>query len=159
MIRSLRRRHLSVWLVFAMLVPVGVAIALAARTTVAPSDWQVDAQLGASFEKWTSQWEREAFFAELPISIALQHDSSGGWRLHIAATAELVQPDLLLYWVEKGAAELDSSARLMGAVSHQRAVDLPMAGELVDGGGELLLYSLAHGRVVSRAEWPGREQN
>jgi hypothetical protein len=155
-IRPLRRRHLAAWIAIALLVPIGVSIALAARTAVPRSSVRIAAE---SSQAWKTQWARESFFAGQPLSIALQHVPGGEWGLRVTPTAPLVQPDLLMYWVHEDAVDLDSSARLIGAVTENGDGPLPIDAELLTGGGDLLLYSLAHASIVARAPWPGQELN
>ena len=152
--RRLRSRHRLTFGLLAILLPVGVALAVATREPVpedsgvrrehgveAPAESGNDASAswsvpGLTCTTWNATGDRAAI-------VELRGDDS------------ITAPDLLLYWQGGDASgeALDGSERLLG-VFYPEATH---RYELPEGGldGALTLYSLAHKRVVAFANLAG----
>lgn len=147
--RRLRQRHQGLVLGLALLLPVGLALALSSRRAV-PKSLGTQAALGPSAPAElplvsSELWGEYAVFTRL-------------WRktetrqaiVELTAAEDLALPDVLLYWSAspKQTGRLTGDEFLLGSFFGERTqrYGLP-AGEP----GGLVLYSLAHNEVVAVA--------
>lgn len=165
MIQPLRARHRRWITALAVLLPAAFVLALAARPAP-PAAVALSPALDPAAETarplagWDDLWRG----ADLSTRVSRGRD--GGLRLDLEATAAPAAPDLLVYWVPSGTpaagsdpatetptdAALPPDAMLLGPFAGGAyGLRLPPGAA---GGGGLLLYSLAHGRIAAGAELP-----
>lgn len=148
MILPLRQRHHRVFTVLGVLLPIAVAVGIAARRPV-PGVATLPAGLGSPTEQSTALvWERGNLFAKAPVRVKLFRADTGRLAIVFSAPPDFVKPDLIVYWVAGNPTltdELPNNAVLLGAFS-SGALRLPR--EAVSEGGSLILYSLADQEVV-----------
>jgi hypothetical protein len=131
MIRPLRRVHRRVWQILALLLPVVCVLAVATRPNPLPSP-PAPPPAGDGEVAWPG----------LPLAL---RPEAGGVR--VRPTGPLPAPDLLLYASTIDAdpgPRLPADAVFLGALGTEaRRIDCPREART------LVLYSLAHGEVVS----------
>jgi len=140
MIRSLRRRHATMIVGIALIVPILAVLALAARP-VPPI--MAAAAATPSTGNWTALGPRGGVHA------FVESESGREW-LHLVRDEEFVSPDVLVYWSPEPPATdepFPSGAVLLGALGDPGAHTFNLPAR--DVGGVLLLYSLAHQSVVA----------
>lgn len=146
MIARLRRRHLQVQGVLAILVAVGVILALSLRKEIPAGP--VAAPLDA-FRPSEGQtlWESRAVFSELPSLVRLL-EAAGRFSVEITPERDPLLPDLLLYWspIDRSAV-LPTGAHFLGRLSGTQTRRFHLPGSPA---GSLYLFSLGHQRMVSQ---------
>jgi hypothetical protein len=152
MIRPLRRRHRTMIAALAVLVPAGLAAALAVR----PRPPMVPQLPGAGPAIDCVRLDRRDLWGELPVRIRVGSSRGGGGTLiEVRLAGPLRRPDVLLYWsvaLPAAGEPLPADSRLLGAIEGGRSTRfLP---EEALGGGALVLYSLGHGEVAGAARLP-----
>jgi hypothetical protein len=160
MIRPLRQRHRPIVSLLAALLPVTLAVAVAARKPfpAGASFLSNSTGPGARFPAFAR--ERDDLFTATGTRVRLLRESPGAGRfaVELLGAKDFAKPDLLVYWVEgipSGIARLPENARLLGAFNPPAALPLPPdAGR----GGYLVLYSLADQMIVevSKPFAPGK---
>ena len=152
MIAPLRRRHRAVTTVLAVAVPVGFVVALAARDplpTMAADDPALEGIAVERPDPWGS---------EEPSELSARVDRDAGQpRLELFGLPHSPGPDGLVYLTDEIDPDaLPPDARWIGAVDGARsqAFDLPPGAS---GMRTVLVYSLAHDRVVASAALPAPE--
>ena len=151
MIRRLRARHRAMVLLTPIL-PVILLIALVGRSRVPPTGLPrelADPQdtslvpVGAEWTLLEAPGVRAHYLAQrgdsTPAAIALTPDSP------------VMQPDLLVYWVETAgdSTKLPADAVLLGPLQADEELRLPASDR-----GYLILYSLAHRERIGVAQLP-----
>lgn len=154
MIRRLRRRHLRLVTGVAVIAAAGVVAALAARPEWPLAPAPAAPATAVPMGEWEGLWEG----AELTTRLAA--DAAGTLRLDLDldldATGDPAVPDPLVYWSPEPAqpgGPLPAGSVLAGALVDGRARGLGLPPDAA--GGTLVLYSLAHQRVVATATLPG----
>ena len=148
MIAPLRRRHR--WM-FGVLTPAVLAVMFLALAQRPPSPRSVppEALLGISqAPSGEVLMDQGDFFASPPVAARLVRHASS-LTLELEPTEPLRQPSVLAYWRPSAAGGLDS-ASLLGQLLDDRR----QAFELPGGGGEVVLYSLAHQQELAAAGLP-----
>jgi hypothetical protein len=150
MIRPLRQRHRRTVVALGIFLPVAFAVGIALRNPVpimarlpgnlAPSSPHIEALI----------WERAGLFAKTPVLIRLcrEQKDAGLFAIGLTAPGNFIKPDLLVYWAAAGtslADALPANAILLGAFG---TTALPLPDEAMNGGGSLILYSLADNEIV-----------
>jgi hypothetical protein len=144
-IAKLRRRHRVVFLALVVVVPVGLAVGLAARTpvpTMASDDPALAGLPGAP----------AAEAASADGLLAARRLEDGGTRIVLSGLGALSAPDVLVYLVQDASAlRLPPDARLLGALRGvgRQAFDVGPGG--LGDGSHVLLYSLGHQEIIGRA--------
>ncbi len=149
MILQLRHRHRSMVLVAALIAPLVLVVALAARApdvrdAVSASDGNIPPP-GAVF---VGDQAIEVGAATLNLGL-FQHTGENVWYVTTGAVnnRESVGPDVLVYWQTQAAtARLDSAAQLLGPLRPARDSTLPLP---FGATGYIVFYSLAHQKVIS----------
>ena len=146
MIARLRRRHRTAFVLLAVLLPAGFAMALLGRSgpvhaVILPPDPRLASSVDVA--------------GDTDLTALRPLTSAGGAVFRFARASETVTvvqtgepaPDVLAYWTAASGelAALPAGATLLGAVgSRARRYRLPATG------GQLLLFSLAHGAVLAQ---------
>jgi hypothetical protein len=155
---TLRSRHRLFTTVLAVVVPVGLALALAARPSqptmerLPVSDGNVDAFTVALGQPEQVAVEGATLGMTLlttspkpaAYAVRIQPDSGRGVR----------GPDVLVYWSADSAgddARLPDGAFLLGTLAGGQTRTLPLPASAGPGVGRVLFYSLAHQRLYDRA--------
>ncbi len=148
MIRPLRRRHLWMVILMAVLVASLYLAALAARPET-PLEGELPAALGVP------EVAPAGAGVELPTSPPLRVRPTADGRIELAAEGPIEGAGLLLYWLPAGAGG-PADGHLLGPLAGgaRQVLALPPAAA---ARGELLLYSLGHGEEVARTGWSGVE--
>jgi hypothetical protein len=145
--RALRIRHRRAVATLAVLLPVGVAAAVASRPAVISESRPGEADAGL---RVAARWIAADAAATRPAAE----------QIEVAVTSDVAQPELLAYWMAYGPeprggdvglpahATLLGSARIGGA--RRFAAPDPARGTA----GTVVLYSLAHGRVAAAVALP-----
>ena len=151
MIRELRLRHTRIWLVLAIVLPVGYAASLAGRVGIPedPGEGLRTPDLpGSAILELAGGW------GGLPIrGRGFARPEAGPW-LELQPLEDLRRPDVLVYWTARlGERGVPDGAHLLGALAgtQRRRFALP---EAAADGGHLLLYSLGHQQRVASAPLP-----
>lgn len=156
MIRPLRVRHRVMTGTLAVLVPVGFALAIAARPDL-PRDPYVDADrppadMGGGVPAGSTVWEVEA----LSLRVALAPGSPA--VLLLLPYEDPRRADVLVYWSPTGAARsegIPGGARLLGTLAGARPRRLAFEGVEGRPAGTLLFYSLAEQDLLATTAIPG----
>lgn len=146
MIHRLRRRHFRIWVGLAILVPALLVAGLLSREPVPASavPATVSARPGVG---GVAIWEANRKIAGSDVAMTLRRLSDGSLFLDIHPTEPLKRPAVLAYWARFGANSVDDHARLLGGVAPSGVSTFPVhAG---DPPGTVVLYSLAHSRVLA----------
>ncbi|MEM1206171.1 MAG: hypothetical protein AAGN66_23270 [Acidobacteriota bacterium] len=150
MIAPLRRRHRRFLVAVAVAVPVLSALALSARPPV-PQGEPLQSPPGPGGEVRVELQE--------PFTGAEALRLRSGGVLELVLGAPLRSPDVLAYWTD---ADSDGAtvenAWLLGPVTASRPNLWTLPVEGADGGGALLLYSLAHQEEVLALDLPRAAQ-
>ncbi len=153
MISRLRSRHLRVLAALALLLPVGFAAGLLARTEIPSTDGPAPGQ--SVVQSGHLLWESATLWGELPIVTRRLAGGPppGGNSIELEVGDDLRRPDLLLYWSLSGVEGdgIPADAYLLGTVggSGLHRFDVPEGRRDT---GDLVLYSLAHQEIVGRAD-------
>jgi len=158
-IRPLRRRHLRMIGALAIATPIGFAAGLWARLDRAPARPLPGAVAAGSLALGRTFLDEEGLWGGTAIRTRIGESSAPGEAaavvLELTPAADLRAPDLLVYWSASEAAGtgLPDDALLLGplAATGPARFVLPAAAR---GGGRLIVYSLAHGRLVAAAGLP-----
>lgn len=146
MIAPLRRRHRLVFGALTLGLPALLAAALLKRPPVPLDALAVDAAAPAPS---TDQRGRELRWDEAGLTVKV---SSGSVALTTIAPTRV--PDPLLYWsAEPATSSLPTDARLLGPLSSAERQTFALPGPA----GQLILYSLGHGEVLSQLALGGSE--
>jgi hypothetical protein len=102
-------------------------------------------------------WERGDLWPQFSIRTRLLSDSGVGQKfaVELAPTKEIVQPDLIVYWVPttlKIGDPIPDNVVLLGAFLQTMPTQLLLPAEAAKGSGALLLYSLADHEVVAASK-------
>ena len=150
MILPLRQRHRRVFIAMGVMLPIMFAVGLAARKPV-PSVAPLTSQAGIRTLGPASKiWDRSDLFAKALVQVRLLRENTqdGRFSLELAATRELVKPDLIVYWVAdntKVIETLPDNALLLGAFN---SASLLLPAKVAMENGALVLYSLANNEIV-----------
>lgn len=143
MIQPLRNWHRWTFEVLGILLPIVFLAGLAARPSGTKSTSLPPALSGQKIFETASAWKNHS------ITTTLFTDGPAV-LLQLEPAARLVSPDLLLYWSSEPAPTADgieSNATLLGSFEPGRRYLLPREAKR----GRLLLYSLAHRKLVDSA--------
>lgn len=158
MIRPLRRRHLHVFSLLLLVVPVSFWAALQSRK--GPT---VMSRLPMPLTTHALPEGARELAAQVPewdpplLASRLYRSPQGGLLVELAPKGHLKQPDLLLYWSGEPSPQRDSlpsSLRLLGSFSGSHAQAYPLPPEAEGASGGLILYSLAHQEIFSSVQLP-----
>ena len=154
MIAPLRKRHRLMW---SVLTPFALGLLFLALTNRPPSPISkalpdtlkastFQASLGAG-----SLLDSEDFFADPPTAAQLAWSDSA-LVLELSPRDAIRQPHVLAYWRPEGAGDGVAAAHLLGQLldGGSQTFALPTGAS----GGEIVLYSLAHQQVLTRAALP-----
>lgn len=159
MIRSLRRRHAAMVPVLAVVLPLGVALALSGRRDPASGGtWPAELS-GPDTEGAESLWRSEGALEESGISLELELLEVGRGRRLRAMTAanSATPPDLLVYWAPgdlPDGGELPVGARYLGTLRGARPTVFELPNEASREPGTLVGHSLAWDQRVFTAALP-----
>jgi hypothetical protein len=156
MIAPLRRRHVRIFLVLILLLPVAFALALAARPQIA-NGAQPEADDG---ERGRLLYERTDLFPEEAITVRVRASAGGTRHLAFDPMSAIRTPDTLVYWLpgrsqpepssDPPSRALPPDAILLGPLHHTGAGGYRLPADTVAG--QIVLYSLAHQEVVGQAD-------
>jgi len=151
MIRPLRQRHRVMVIALAVTLPVAFAVGIATRREVPTSRVGVPgliAEDGNQSELWTRNdlWEKRA------IRTRLERIGPGAGQLavELVSTDQIVQPDLLVYWVpgeHRIHGSLPEDVFLLGSFEQTHPTPLLLPQAATKQTGALVLYSLANHEV------------
>ncbi|HTF88440.1 MAG TPA: hypothetical protein VK843_08525 [Planctomycetota bacterium] len=152
MIRSLRSRHRRTFVLLAVVLPIGLAMAFSSRVSVpaSPSVPQADRLVARPIDAPV----RDAVVTSARAQLRLRIWSPGtdGTRvLELTPRRDLELPDVLVYWSATDSNEgLPAKSLLLGSLAgtEARLFSLPKEAR----GGRLFLYSLAHQELVASLE-------
>ena len=154
MILPLRQRHRRIVFSLGFLLPVVFGVGIAARRPV-PVASSLPAALAPESPRFDRVvWDRSNLWPQTPIRTRLlsNPDDHASFAVELSAAAEIVKPDLIVYWVPGSptiAAALPDQAILLGAFVQSKPVPLPLPGEAAALSGVLVLYSLADHEIVA----------
>ncbi|MEW6273309.1 MAG: hypothetical protein AB1689_28865 [Thermodesulfobacteriota bacterium] len=149
MTRALRTRHRRTMLALAVLLPGGVAVALAARPAAAPP--AARAQL-ATPQAGAPRWQGRMHADRLALDAQLV-DAGERLVLELALASEEPQPELLVYLARADADPADGPSEgslLLGTLRPGERQRYPLPHATPAQQPTLLLYDLAHGRVAAQ---------
>ena len=153
MIRPLRTRHRRMTGVLAVVLPIGLALAIMARPDELEAGVGVMESGLTSASVPTTEAMARVFvrdfgpWGELPLDALLGRGADGLTLVEFAPTAPLLEPDLLAYWSPapvggSGKPELSHEAVLLG-----RLTETPVRFVIPSTPGHLILFDLARGQV------------
>lgn len=165
MTRALRRRHRVVVLALSVVLPIGLAVALAARPAPAlvanhelASASSDDAPLTAA---WQGSAGNEALRVETRVGwTATQSAATTTPSLDLEVRSGVGQPELLAYWSPAAATGdvLPTGSVLLGPARLQGTRRFALPDQARRKGGHLVLFSLAQGRVASALALPATDE-
>ena len=158
MIRSLRTQHRVTFTVLAVILPVLFVAGLRARRPIPSVPRLPDYE--SSFD------QRSGFILWDEIGIKARISSSTIGRaktfLDVIPVRELEEPDLLLYWDDRRpeTGSLSEKAILLGSLKGVKPRRLIVPQSVPASVGYVILFSLAHQRVIASSPWqsPGGAQ-
>src|SRR6266498_3296695 len=147
MIQPLRTAHRRIFIVLAALLPAIIAVGLSERHAPVRASEPSITQRATRSSAAAAVWEKNTLTTEF------SSDPNNPYtvQLFLKPVRELRDPDVLLYWRAEAAAADLSHARLLGPLGYDRAYWL--TGE--EYRGYLILYSVAHNRIVDSAKIEG----
>ena len=152
MTRLLRQRHRRIAIVLGVVLPVALAVGIAARKPV-PSVTSLPNELVTSHQKFVAiEWERADLFTKMPIQVRLLRESAGAGRfsLEFSAAKDFVKADLLVYWLPANSTITDTipdQAILLGGFNSGLSLPVPLV--VAGKPGTIVLYSLADNEIVA----------
>lgn len=151
MILALRRRHRRMFAVIGVLLPIAFVVGIAARQAVPRVAALPDGLADSSRQFTSTEWERDDVFTQISIPVRLLREraNDGQFAVLFAAPKDFSKPDLIVYWVTGNASigrVVPEDARLLGAFNSS---SLALPGEVMDGEGSLILFSLADQEIVA----------
>ena len=150
MIAPLRRRHRLIFGALALSLPALLGAALLSRPPMKDDEgfgFLFETQLKMGENGYPMSWE------EAGLKLQMTYDEQGA-GVEVTPVGPTRMPDPLLYWsASRATADLPADARLIGPVP-----TLPhQTFRLPSNAGQLILYSVGHGLVVSQFTLPGSE--
>ncbi len=150
MIAPLRRRHRIIFGALALSLPALLGAALLNRQPIEDDEgfaFVFDTRLRMRPNGMPMSWE------EAGLKLQMTYDEQGA-GVEVTPVGPTRMPDPLLYWsASRATANLPADARLIGPVP-----TLPhQTFRLPSNAGQLILYSVGHGLVVSQFTLPGSE--
>jgi hypothetical protein len=154
MISSLRNRHRIMVASLAVIAPAVFVAGVLVRKPFPVSDpssiirQKVDSNTTAVLLENKFLWKRRAKVARV---IADKNTPSISF-IELQAANDLAEPDALVYWslVQPSQDRIPDNAKLLGKLSNNRVESL----SLPEGIGYLILYSLAHRKIVAIDQFP-----
>ena len=155
MIRKLRRRHRRMIAVLCVVAPAIFVAGLAARRSapVTPVPLAI-ADPGPPLTHLIRALPH--LFSSPPIDGRLLADTAPPTRagIELLPMDDPREPDLLVYWSRDPADSNPVDAQLIGSMDGRRRRVFVLPDDALDHGGALLLYSLAHQKLVAAAPLP-----
>jgi hypothetical protein len=149
---GLRALHRRLALTLALVVPVLAIAGLLLRPGQLPADAQAAVLMdGSALPQLLAEAERP--FGELPIRLSLRAGDGDQRQVELEIDRDLELPNLLIYWIPEAGSFPEGSIYL-GAVWGPGTRRYTIDRELLDRGGDLLLYSLTHQTRVAAAAVP-----
>ena len=161
MIRAHRRRHLGAFTILAVVLPVILVAALAARRTPPVVASAPTALTDPALDTWVALDSAEAEVLEVPIRIRLlaplPSTTPTRFGVELEPTQPIGRPDVLVYWTASPPAineALPSDGLLLGSIggTRPRRFELPQPALQIRG--SLILYSAAHREVLGTLPVP-----
>ncbi len=157
MIHPLRKRHRRMTLAIAIIVPVLFVAGLLSRQTVPATENAAAFQSNLSHEFSNELFSDKTLWGELDIRTRVLSTGQDSVRLALELTPHtpLKIADVLVYWHSGNNGDgktLPGGAFLLGTLSglHQRLFPLPEPA--VQSDGVVMLYSLAHRKVITSVD-------
>lgn len=151
MILPLRRRHRAMVCTLAVVLPAAFAAGILGRPSV-PVVQSVPASLdGKGTDFGSVVWSKTDLWPEQQIITSLWRNA--GDRVALELTADLLKPDVLVYWAlgkASASEDLPGNVRLLGALVNGKP--LPIPRDAWGEAGRLVLYSLAEHEIVARSK-------
>ena len=156
MTRTLRARHRRAVLALGVVLPAGIAIALAARPAPLPAAALGIPALAATPAPASPLWAGRGGDVALSIVAHLVRADDAIVALDLAVRSDVGQPDTLAYWstAPGAAAALPHDAILLGPVDFQRPERFALPAAAHDTAGTLVLYRIAQGSVAAALPLP-----
>ncbi len=158
MIAPLRRRHRIYSSTLLLLVPLLAGVALWKRPDVAVQEDLPTVLSDRADAQDAPLLDRNDLFSGFDIRVRQ-------WRfgslavIRIEPTQPLGRPDVLAYWSpgsgsEEGSGGLPKDAFLLGPLAEGHAPTYPLPRAALAEAGQLILFSLAHGEMLTKASLP-----
>ena len=149
--RRLRTRHRRAVLAMALALPIGMSAAIAARvneldTEDTPAFVAGPARPAGDSVDLSGAWQSVA------IETLLWRETPQGATLELRPVTDLLAPDVLLYWNASASDEVSDTSVQLGRLSGEEARRFVLPEQFATTPGSLVLYSLAHGRVLGSAQ-------
>ena len=156
MTRALRTRHRRVVLALGVVLPAGIALALAARPAPLPAAALGIPVLDASVSHAATLWEGRGGDGALSIEARLARAEDARVAVDLTVRSDVGQPETLAYWSATTGADaaLPHDAILLGAVDFQRPQRFALPAAAHDRAGTLVLYRIAQGSVAATLALP-----
>ena len=153
MIRSHRRRHFWIFAILAVILPLVLVAAIGVKRRAPIVDRLPPALNQPSLSTWNPIAGTETELVDLHIHLRILVSDSLRSRLgvELTLTEAFSEPDVAVYWTARtGAAPetLPRDAVLVGSIGKIGAQRLELPPQAVATQGSLVLYSVAHGRVL-----------
>ena len=145
MIRPLRRRHLVLWTMLAIVLPGVLLTALVGRAPTPLEDsipWET--------RELTVPDGHRSTWADQPLEMIVGGDLEGRRLARLRPLRPISDPDLLVYWIPAAGSSVESGV-LLGTFDGRRPQTYELPSAAATGGGSIALYSLAHGEMLGRA--------
>jgi len=158
MIRPLRQRHRRAVFALGIILPIALITGLTIRRPLPAIPTEAEGLTVASPHLGQVIWVRSDLWPQFSIRTRLLSDDIGtqGFSVELTVTKDIVKPDLIVYWAPgklKVGESLPDDSVLLGALVQTAPTELRLPPEVnVNGGGALLLYSLADHETVAVSE-------
>lgn len=165
MTRSHRRTHRAAVMALAVIVPAGVALALAARPKAPSGSSRIPAFDAHRDEPFAADWQGAVHRDGLTVTVRVGSAPAASFArtsaprtLEIEARATTGQPELLAYWSDATRqGDLPEGSILLGPVTMQATQRVALPAVAATQAGRLVLYSLAQGRVAASLDLPATQ--
>lgn len=163
MIHPLRRRHRWITMALAVGLPIAFIAGLAVRKPI-PTTENAPSALMAPPDIVFSQllFDKSDLWANLKITTRLYADQQPARQLAVELHPQddLKAPDLLVYWHPEPAVQteqLPDEAYLLGALAGTQMGRFILPAPALTQEGSLILYSLAHQKIIATTTLPARQ--
>ena len=144
MIKNLRKRHLQIWLLWAVLMPTAILFAWRAIPQNAPQQL-LQKQENKSLPLIIQQWDKESYQVQLQSDQEKSH-----FQLEWKNKTVLIHPTATIYFSRKSPFQIDQSL-LVGRIEARGTYHFPLDSTeqaWLSSRGKIVLYDFIHQQII-----------
>jgi len=146
MIKALRKKHLQVWTLLAILLPVGIIAA-----AIALPEQQYDKLLQPASTDALPMLVKINEMAGYTVSLRSSQDKTS-WQLEWNNKSTLTSPSALIYQVDKSGDDI-SNALLIGRINGKGVFRFGLRNSANDAAYHFVLYDIIHHRQINTVDF------